>query len=390
MDYKLLGGIFLEGVLSFLSPCVLPLIPLYMSYLAGDNCETDENGTVHYKTGKVFITTLFFILGICFSFVLLSLSLNALSSFLEKYKEVISAIGGTLLIIFGLHECGIIHIDFLEKELKLKVDLKLDKMNFLKAFMLGFVFSLGWSPCIGPMLANALLIAATSSSGYVYIIAYALGLIIPFLLAGLFTSSVLNFINRKKDIMKWVLKIAGIIMIIFGGYMIFNASKMITAAKSIEQINTNENSSSEMDIEKYLTDYKFTDVDGNTVVLSDYKGKYVFLNFTTTWCTYCKMEMPDFISFAENEDVVCLYVMSPYEETGGRSDIERFVKDNDIPLTTIVDEEGLLFYYCGVNSYPTTFVIDPDSSFQTYVSGALNLEYFNKLLEYVRERYEAK
>ena len=232
MDITLIG-IFLEGLLSFLSPCVLPLLPLYMSYLAGEDKQVDEEGNVTYKTGKVFITTVFFVLGICFTLTLLAVSVNIISEFLSDYSEIISIICGTVLILFGLHEIGIIHIDILESDTRFKIKLQLDKMNFLKAFLLGFIFSLGWSPCIGPMLANALMMVATGSLGYLYIIAYGAGLVIPFLLVGLLTSKVLNFINSKKQIMKYVMIVAGIIMLCFGVYMIGNASRGIVANKTM-------------------------------------------------------------------------------------------------------------------------------------------------------------
>ena len=132
MDLSLFTGIFLEGILSFLSPCVLPLIPLYMSYLAGDNKQVDEDGNVKYKTFKVFLTTIFFVLGICLTFVLLSVSISFIKTYINEYSEIISIIGGTLLIIFGLHQTGLIHINVLEREFKLNLNLKLDNMNYLK------------------------------------------------------------------------------------------------------------------------------------------------------------------------------------------------------------------------------------------------------------------
>ena len=380
MNLKLLSGVFLEGILSFLSPCVLPLIPLYMSYLSGDNKQIDEDGNVHYKTGKVFLTTLFFVLGICLTFVLLSLSVNVIKDFINNYSEIIYIIGGTLLIIFGLHQLGLIHIDVLNKEAKLKIDLKLEKMNFFKAFLLGFVFSLGWSPCIGPMLANALLLASTEINGYLYIIAYALGLVIPFLLTGLFTSSVLNLINKKKNIFKYVMIIMGIVLIGYGSYMIYNASKTINSIKSI---STNENT--EFDVETYLMNYELETIDGKKVKLSDYKGKYVFLNFTTTWCPYCEQEIPILEEFSKNEEVTCLFIMSPVNETNGIDDIKKHVKDYDMKLETIVDEKGVLFYYLGITGYPTTFVINPEGHFVVYAPGVMELDGFNRLLEYAKE-----
>lgn len=369
MDVTLVG-IFLEGLLSFLSPCVLPLLPLYMSYLAGEDKEVDEEGNVKYKTGKVFITTIFFVLGICFTLALLAISVNLIKQFIEDYSDIISIICGTVLIVFGLHEFGVIHIDILDSDSRFKVKLNLSKMNFLKAFLLGFIFCLGWSPCIGPMLANALMLAATSTTGIYYIVAYGLGLVIPFLITGLLTSTILNFINSKKNIMKYVLKVAGVIMICFGVYMIYNASQNITQYKN----NVN-------DKEAYFMNYKFEDQYGNTVKLSDYKGKYVILNFSATWCTYCASEVPEYLEYSKTaDDVVCLYVMCPSVSNCTKDELKEFVLSN-YELTTIIDETGELTGYCGISGYPTLVVISPESKMLGYVSGALNVDGFKSIME---------
>ena len=384
MNFTLISGIFLEGLLSFLSPCVLPLIPLYMSYLAGDNKHVDEDGNIRYKTLKVFITTIFFVLGISLTFFLLSVSINYIKTYITDYSEIISIVGGVLLIIFGLHQTGIIHINVLEKQLKLNINLNLKSMNYLKAFLLGFVFSLGWSPCIGPMLANAIILSSTSNNGYLYIVFYALGLIIPFLLTGLFTSSILNYLNKRKDILKWVLKIAGIVLICFGIYMIYNASNTIVSTKRVENTLTQSTQTSSEDskqLEEYLMNYEFKDKDGNPFKLNDYKGKYIFLNFSATWCTYCHGEIPTYKEFSENEEVNCFYVMSPKVENYDGA-IEKYLVDYNIEVPVIIDEEGILFYYCGITGYPTVFVVSPEGRFLTYVPGVLDLETFNRLLDY--------
>ena len=373
MDITLIG-IFLEGLLSFLSPCVLPLLPLYMSYLAGEDKQVDEEGNVTYKTGKVFITTVFFVLGICFTLTLLAVSVNIISEFLSDYSEIISIICGTVLILFGLHEIGIIHIDILESDTRFKIKLQLDKMNFLKAFLLGFIFSLGWSPCIGPMLANALMMVATGSLGYLYIIAYGAGLVIPFLLVGLLTSKVLNFINSKKQIMKYVMIVAGIIMLCFGVYMIGNASRGIVANKTM--IN---------DPYKYVMNNSFEDQNGEKIKLSDYKGKYVILNFVTTWCTYCKQEIPEYLAYSKtDDDVVCLYVMSSSTSRTSKENVLKFIDDN-LELRTIIDEDNRLFSFFGVQSYPVFCLLDREGEYLGYQTGAMTSDMLKQIIDYQKQ-----
>lgn len=384
MNLKLLAATFSEGLLSFFSPCVLPLIPLYMSYLAGDNRTVDEDGNVHYQTGKVFLTTLFFVLGICLTFVLLGVSLNFVSAFLEAYNEVISIIGGVSLIVFGLHELGIIRIDLLNRELRPKLELKLEKMNCFKAFLLGFLFSLGWSPCIGPMLSNALLMASTSSEGYLHLVSYGLGLVLPFLVTGLFTDAVLNFISKNRKIVSYISRIAGIVLILFGCYMIKTAAVRINTAKTLQSDTSKE------DIGAYLINYEFKDGEGNTVKLADHNGEFILLNFSATWCQYCEMELPELEKFAEEDLAKCYIVMSPLNENNGMDDIKKYLEENDLKVPLIIDEEGVLFYYCGISSYPTSYIIDPDGHFSCYSSGAMSLDGFHGFFDYAKGLYESE
>ncbi len=385
MDITYLG-IFLEGLLSFLSPCVLPLLPLYMSYLAGEDKEVDEEGNIRYNRLKVFVATVFFVLGICLTFVLLSLSVDLIRNYIDDYSEIVSIIGGTLLIVFALHEMGLIHIDILDREHKLKINLHLEKMNFIKAFLLGFVFSLGWSPCIGPMLSNALLLSATSSEGYIYLLLYGLGLIIPFLITGLMTSTILNLLNKKGKIMKTVMIVSGIVMMCFGGYMIANASKQIIANKNMIKLQSEDPSNmSGEQLQDYLCNYEFHDQNGNKIHINDYEGKYVYLNFVASWCGYCMQEIPEYHAFASSTDeAVCLYVMSPLVSNEKDADgIKECIKDRGITLPVIIDEEGLLPMYLGVYSFPKLYIVH-DGRFICYADGMMGKDEFSALHEYAK------
>ena len=121
--------------------------------------------------------------------------------------------------------------------------------------------------------------------------------------------------------------------------------------------------------------------------MSDYQGQYIFLNFSTTWCTYCHAEIPELEEFARTNEIQCFYVMSPVMEYN-EGNIEKYLEDNDLEIEAIVDEEAALFYYCGVNSYPTSFIISPDGEFLANANGALSLDGFNQFFDYSMSLYE--
>ena len=156
--------VFLEGMLSFLSPCVLPLLPVYISYLAGNGKEIDEQGNIKYQRKKVFINTILFVLGISFAFFILGMSFSAIGTFFRQYQQTFTIIAGIFIILMGLVQLGAFKISFLEKEHKIQTKNNLKKMTPILAFILGFTFSFAWTPCIGPALASVLMLASSSES----------------------------------------------------------------------------------------------------------------------------------------------------------------------------------------------------------------------------------
>ena len=186
--------VFFQGLLSFFSPCVLPLIPIYISYLSGGTGVKGEDGKIHFKKSKVMLHTLFFVLGISFTFVVLGLGVSAFGSFFKDNQLIFARIGGILVVGFGLYQLGVFgSSSLLGKERRLPMKMDILAMSPIVAFVMGFTFSFAWTPCVGPALASVLLMAASATTkwaGFALIGVYTVGFIIPFLVVGLFTTTV--------------------------------------------------------------------------------------------------------------------------------------------------------------------------------------------------------
>lgn len=186
----------------------MPVIPLYIGYLSGGNLENKKN---------IIINTIFFTVGISFSFIILSFGFSTIGILFQEYREIISKISGILIILFGLFQLGFLKISSLEKERKFFIEFK--KMNPFIAFLLGFTFSFAWTPCIGPTLSSILFTITSlekSNSGYILMGTYTLGFIIPFILTGIFSTYLLKFFRNNMKVIKYTTKIMGILLILLG------------------------------------------------------------------------------------------------------------------------------------------------------------------------------
>ena len=211
---------FLEGVLSFFSPCVLPLLPVYFSFLSGGNAERNENGEIIYKRSKVVINTLFFVLGISLTFFILSLGVKGVGKIFSTNSHLFNIIGGALVIIFGLWQLVFYGTKYgAKKEKRININTNRAKGPLL-SFLLGFSFSFSWTPCIGPILSSVLIMASSSIKGEIYLLLYALGFTLPFILLAFFTSSLLSFFQKYKRVVKYTVRIGAIVMILLGIMMI--------------------------------------------------------------------------------------------------------------------------------------------------------------------------
>ncbi|HKL79067.1 MAG TPA: cytochrome c biogenesis protein CcdA [Mobilitalea sp.] len=412
--------VFLEGLLSFLSPCVIPLIPVYMGYLAGNAKQTNEDGTIIYKRKKVFFHTVFFVLGISFAFFILGMSFTALGSFFSKNQLLFTRMGGILIVFLGLYQIGFLDFKFLQKERKFHIKLKNTTMNPIAAFLMGFTFSFAWTPCVGPALSSVLILASSASNrmlGYVLVLIYTAGFIIPFLLLGLFTTQVLNFLKGHQKLLKYTVKAGGVLLIIIGimtftGWM-NGVSKYLNAfVPPTEQQNsttdestipesTNEDTDTDSKADKKPAafDFTLTDQYGAEHTLSDYNGKVVFLNFWASWCSPCKAEMPDiealYKEYGENqEDIIFLGVANPSSaKYPNNNDVEKdkilaFLEDSGFTFPTVFDESGDIFRKYSVNSFPSTFLIDDEGNVFGYAPGMITKDMMINAITQAKESTE--
>lgn len=391
--------VFMEGVLSFLSPCVLPLLPVYMGYLIG----SDVNNKQIRKKRFVIFFTLSFIFGIFTAILLMNISITLISSFFRDHMSVFIKVGGILIIVLGLFQLGFFKSNFLGKTRRLPFTLK-KEMNLLLAFLMGFTFSFAWTPCIGPALSSILLLANSSQnlwmSNFLMVI-YALGLTIPFLLIGIFTDSILNWLSNHKSIMNYTVKLGAIILIFFGvsmvsGKMNFISNYMTQSSNNAMIKDKNEdkkedggenkdekNSEQEKALLQQLGSYELKDQHDKIIKLEDYKGKVVFLNFWATWCPPCRGELPNiqklYEKYRSDKHVAILTIVYPGGQEKGKSDLKEFISDNALTVPALFDD-GFIYSTFGIGSMPTTFMLDKEGKPYGYIEGALTMEMMENMI----------
>lgn len=214
---------FLAGIVSFLSPCILPLIPGYMSLVTKLSFEELTSDNPKSKTSKILIPTIIFVLGFSFVFVALGASASFIGHFLRENKQLLLQISGVLIIIFGIFVMEIINIPQLYREKRFNI--QGNNLGMVGIFLLGCAFAFGWTPCVGPILATILLYASTSEettkSGILLFI-YSLGLGIPFIITGLAFSKALNTFKWIKKHYKYYKFIVGLTLVAVGILMLTN------------------------------------------------------------------------------------------------------------------------------------------------------------------------
>lgn len=417
--------VFIQGILSFFSPCVLPLVPLYLGYLAGGLNMGTKDGEASVEApgyrARLFLRVLCFTLGISGAFFVLGLGASAAGRFFNEQRMLLARVGGILIVLFGLYQLGVFGSSKLLGS-EHRIPLKLEKMTMspVTALIMGFTFSFAWTPCVGPALASVLLMAGSADSGakgFLLIGVYTVGFILPFLAAGIFTASLLNWFKKHMKIVRYTVKAGGALMILMGLLMFTGKMNDITGYLSILSPETSveksedegktddaadesadetgnddaaSDSGADGDTEKTPAyDFELTDQFGNTHTLADYKGKVIFLNFWATWCGPCRNEMPEiqklyeeYSAQGEDAEVVILGAAAPnMGQEGTKEEIAAFMEENGYTYPVLMDETWEMFNWYGISAFPTTFMIDRDGNIYGYVQGQLTEDIMRSIID---------
>jgi len=359
---------FAGGLLSFLSPCVLPLVPGYISLMSGVSIDHLKGEGASGSRKAVIANSLAFNAGLSVIFLALGGTAGLVGATIINNVWV-RVIGGAVIIIFGLHLIGLLKIKYLYKDTRQFSNEKPHGM--LGSLTLGIAFAAGWTPCIGPILGGIIGLAATSGGwkgGLILSAFYSAGLAVPFLVTGLAINQFLGFYAKFRRHLHKVEVVSGIILILIGMLVMSNrvtwlaSSRLAAIVPNLESLlhwNGSEPPPPPKAPEQAYApapDVQFTKLDGSTFRLKDLKGRVVLLNFWATWCVPCRNEIPSLSAMQQDLDGRGLSVIGvSYDDTADL--VQEFQKD--IPQTYQIVLGGReVGSELPASPLPTTYVID--------------------------------
>ena len=394
---------FAAGLLSFLTPCVLPLVPGYISLISGvsvEHLKGEGTGSRAAARRAVVVNSLAFNAGVSLIFVLLGATAGWVGNVLFSTPWV-RIVGGLVIIFFGLQMMGVLKIGALYKDTRKFSDEK--PRGPFGAALLGVAFAAGWTPCIGPILGGIIGLAATSGgwkSGLILSAFYAAGLAIPFLVVGLLLNQFLGFYGWFRRHLHKVEVVSGVMLIAIGLLVAFNFSTVIANFASRSGFNpeawvqgwarkdapqpapagteqTTANATTQTGSAHAPADhnaafepapeFEARNVDGQPFKLSDLRGRVVLLNFWATWCGPCRNEIPQLNAMERDLAARGFAVVgvTTYDDAAG---VRRFQKDIPQDYEIVLGAEDLASKY-GVVALPTTFVIDREGRVRAKIIG---------------------
>jgi len=383
---------FLAGLASFLSPCVLPLVPGYLSLISGVSLDQLRNAGQESRSIRrgVIINSLAFNAGLSLIFVSLGAAAGLIGS------AVLSSIwirvaGGVVIIAFGFQMLGLLQLRVLYKDTRVFSERK--PHGPLGSLVLGIAFAAGWTPCIGPILGGIIGLAATSGgwrSGLFLSSFYAAGLAVPFLLTGLAINHFLVFYSRFRKHLHKVEIFSGLALILIGGTiasgyatrlassrlasMLPNLEARIRPAEAGVPVVANGEAL------ELAPQIELETVDGKTLNLESLHGHVVLLNFWATWCGPCREEIPELNSLQHDFSDSGLKVIGVSWDDSGEG-IRQFQTEIPQDYTVALGGEGLQAQFAGIRSLPATIVIDREGRIRQKIIGARDKKGFASVVE---------
>jgi cytochrome c-type biogenesis protein len=362
---------FVAGLLSFLSPCVLPLVPGYVSLISGvsiDRLKSEDDNARRAARRAVIYNSIAFNIGLSMIFLALGAAAGLLGTALITNKWI-RIVGGAVIIGFGLQLIGILKIGALYKDTRFFSQQK--PRGMLGSFTLGMAFAAGWTPCIGPILGGIIGLAATSGgwrSGLLLSTFYAAGLAVPFLITGLSINQFLSFYTKFRRHLHKVEVVSGVILVLIGTAVMTNYTTRLSSllawlpnAESLVAVKSDTAAPvADKSALALAPEVELQTMDGKPFRLSELRGQIVILNFWATWCVPCRSEIPTFNAMQREHEASGLKVVGvssndtlddirsfqkefkqDYTILLGSSDVpEKFGNGPGLPVTIIIDRAG--------------------------------------------------
>lgn len=391
-----LGIALLAGLLSFASPCVLPIVPGYLTFITGMSFEelTGQQGGSRLGATAL-IKSLPFVLGFSLVFIALGASASAAGALLRANLGLMKNVAGVGIVILGLHLAGLLPIPALLREKRLSGEPSAPGMG--RAFVAGILFAFGWTPCVGPILAGILALAATAetlSRGVLLLAVYSLGLGIPFILSAAFLNGFLSLFKGVKGYLRQVEVASGVLLMLVG-VLIFT-DKLTWISSRLAFLNPEEllmtepqssptqpaAASEAVKTSGSYGDYDFalTSIDGESLKLSDYQGKVVLVNFWATWCGPCVIETPALVRMYnkyKSQGFAVIGVALQSEEDG----VKDFVKQYRVPYAIGRDTTSEVGLRYQVFALPSSFLFSPDGKVKRAFTGFVAEETLERELQ---------
>jgi len=390
-----IGIAFLAGLASFLSPCVLPLVPGYISLMSGVSIDRLKDGGSKASARRaVIFNSLAFNAGLSIIFLALGATAGWLGSAVLSNPWV-RIIGGLVIIAFGLHLMGLLKITALYRDTRKFSDEK--PRGMLGSLTLGIAFAAGWTPCIGPILGGIIGLAATSGGwkgGLVLSAFYSAGLALPFLVTGLAINQFLGFYSKFRQHLHKVEVVSGVVLIMIGlliasGYVTLLNSSLAGIIPNAENFfkpppvtPPGNNATTSARNFPPAPDAEFQTLDGKPFRLADLRGRVVLLNFWATWCGPCRAEVPEFNAMQRELKSQGLEVLGVSTSPTDSVDVIReFQKDVPQEYTVLRGPEALTEKFVNGPGLPVTHIIDREGRVREKIFGPRDRATFESLIK---------